>query len=116
MTKVHVAALSAFVLIAAGCAHRDAHRDSGSQSSTRGAGAVVDDAALTARVKTAIATDIGAGTAANVNVTTYRGEVQLSGFVDSAERASKAESTARNVPGVQAVKNDLQVKSSASGR
>jgi hyperosmotically inducible periplasmic protein len=117
MTKLSVAALSALVLIAAGCAHRDAHRDSGQgQSTTRSAGAVVDDAGLTARVKTAIATDIGAGTAANVNVTTYRGEVQLSGFVDSAERASQAESTARNVPGVQNVKNDLQVKSSASGR
>ena len=67
-------------------------------------------------MKTAIATDIGAGTAANVNVTTYRGQVQLSGFVDSQEKSQQAASTARNVPGVQSVKNDLQVKSAASGR
>lgn len=113
MNKVLVTAVSAFALVAAaGCAH---HRDS-SQSTSRSAGAYIDDSALTARVKTALATDVGAGTAANVNVTTYKGEVQLSGFVDSQDKADKAASTARGVPGVQSVKNDIQVKSAASGR
>jgi osmotically-inducible protein OsmY len=112
MSKILVAAVSAFVLIAAaGCAH---HRDSNSTSRT--AGTVVDDAGLTAKVKTAIASDVGAGTAANVNVTTYRGEVQLSGFVDSQEKKDQAASAARKVSGVQTVRNDLQVKSAASGR
>lgn len=111
MSKVLVAALSAFVLVGAGCAHRDSN-----QSSSRSAGTVIDDSGLTARVKTAIATDVGAGTAANVNVTTYKGEVQLSGFVDSSEKKSQAEAAARKVSGVQTVKNDLQVKSAASGR
>lgn len=113
MTKVFVAGLSALVLIAGGCAHRNHDQ---SQGQSRSAGAVVDDSGLTARVKTALATDIGVGTAANVNVTTYRGQVQLSGFVDSADKATQAENTARGVPGVQSVKNDLQVKSAASGR
>src|SRR5258706_14443308 len=108
MIKLLVAALSAFALIAGGCAHRD--------SSARSAGAVVDDAGLTARVKTAIATDVGAGTAANVNVTTYRGQVQLSGFVDTQEKADKAASTARGVPGVESVLNNVQVKSAAAGK
>lgn len=113
MKKVLVTTISAFALVAAaGCAH---NRDS-SQSTNRGVGAVIDDSALTARVKTALATDIGVGTAANVNVTTYKGEVQLSGFVDSQDRATRAENTARGVPGVQSVKNDIQVKSAASGR
>jgi hyperosmotically inducible protein len=115
MTKLFVAALSAFVVIAGGCANRDGGSARG-DTQNRSAGTVVDDAGLTARVKTALATDIGAGTAANVNVTTYRGQVQLSGFVDSADKASQAADTARKVPGVQSVKNDLQVKSAASGR
>lgn len=111
MTKLFVAALSAFVLIAGGCAHRDS-----GQSQSRSAGTVVDDAGLTAKVKTAIATNVGAGTAANVNVTTYRGQVQLSGFVDSPERANQAVAAARGVSGVESVLNNVQVKSAASGR
>jgi osmotically-inducible protein OsmY len=74
---------------------------------------VVDDGALTARVKTAIARDIGVTPAMNVNVTTYRGTVQLSGFVDSPRVAQQAETIARSVDGVQSVENDLKV---ASGR
>ena len=111
MNKLLVAAISAFALMAAGCAHRDS-----GQSQSRSAGTVVDDAGLTAKVKTAIAKDVGAGTAANVNVTTYRGEVQLSGFVDSQAKADQAASAARGVSGVQTVRNDIQVKSAASGR
>ena len=112
MNKLLLAGIAAFALFAAGCAH---DRDRG-DSQSRSAGTVVDDAGLTARVKTAIATDVGAGTAANVNVTTYRGEVQLSGFVDSQEKKAQAETAAQRVSGVQTVKNDLQVKSAASGR
>ena len=115
MTKLFLAALSAFVLIAAGCAHNRDQRSSGDNQS-RTAGTVIDDAGLTARVKTAIASDAGAGTAAAVNVTTYRGEVQLSGFVDSQEKKDQAAAAAQRISGVQSVKNDLQVKSAASGR
>ena len=111
MSKLFVAAISAFALLAAGCAH---NRDS--DNTSRSAGTVVDDAGLTARVKTAIASDAGAGTAAAVNVTTYRGEVQLSGFVDSQEKKDQAAAAAKRVSGVQNVRNDLQVKSAASGR
>jgi hyperosmotically inducible protein len=111
MTKLFIAALSAFAVIAAGCAHR-----SNDQSQSRSAGAVIDDAGLTAKVKTAIARDVGAGTAANVNVNTYRGAVQLSGFVDSQDKSNRAGSAARGVSGVQSVQNDLQVKSAAAGR
>jgi osmotically-inducible protein OsmY len=115
MNKVFVTAVSALALVAGGCAHRNQDQSQG-QSQSRSAGTVIDDSALTARVKTALATDIGAGTAAKVNVTTYRGTVQLSGFDDSPDKVSQAENTARGVPGVQSVKNDLQVKSAAAGR
>jgi osmotically-inducible protein OsmY len=45
-----------------------------------------------------------------INVETFKGEVQLSGFVDSAKSATKATEVARGVKGVVKVKNDLIVK------
>jgi len=72
-----------------------------------------DDAALNARVKTAIATDSGLGNAANINVNTYRGVVQLGGFVDSSENIERAANAARSVPGVRSVENNLRVRPSS---
>jgi hyperosmotically inducible periplasmic protein len=76
----------------------------------RSAGEFTDDAAVTAKVKTAIATDAGARTAAAVNVETYRGVVQLTGFVDSEDQASRAVSAAKKVQGVRSVRNDIRLK------
>ena len=73
-------------------------------------GVFVTDAALTAKVKTAIASDVGVGTAANINVQTYNGEVQLSGFVSSPDEASRAVHAANSVNGVRVVRNDVRVK------
>ena len=77
---------------------------------SRGTGEVVDDASLTARVKTEIAGTQGLGEAASINVDTYRGVVSLAGFVDTQEQAAKAVEVAQKVPGVTSVKNNLQVK------
>jgi hyperosmotically inducible protein len=86
----------------AGCASQ-------SQPETRRtAGGFVDDAALTAKVKTALARDRDVP-AHNVNVTTYRGLVQLSGFVQNEDVARKAAELARGVDGVRDVYNDLRV-------
>ncbi len=93
---------AAAVLGFAGCASEPGQK--------RGAGEFASDAALTAKVKTAIAKDVGAGTAANINVNSYRGEVQLSGFVANDEQAKRAASAARSVDGVQTVRNDVRVK------
>ena len=76
----------------------------------RSAGEFTDDAATTARVKTAIATDAGAKTAAQVDVNTYRGVVQLTGFVDSEDQASRAVAAAKKVDGVRSVRNDIRIK------
>jgi osmotically-inducible protein OsmY len=76
----------------------------------RSAGEFTDDAALTAKVKSQIATDVGARTAAAVNVDSYRGVVQLTGFVDSDEQASKAVTAAKKISGVRSVKNDIRIK------
>lgn len=88
-----------------------------SEPSQRSTGRFVDDAALTAKVKTALARDKEVP-AHNVNVTTYRGVVQLSGFVANEDVARKAGDIARGVDGVQQVYNDVRVipSSSAAGR
>ena len=95
----------------AGCASQSESR--------RTVGTTMDDAALTAKVKTALVRDSEVP-AHNVNVTTYRGLVQLSGFVESEHVARKAAEVARNVDGVRDVYNDVRViapaPSSAAGR
>jgi len=70
------------------------------------------DAALSARVKAAIATDVGARAAGSLNVETYGGVVELSGFADSEEQASRAAQAAKKVQGVRSVRNEIRVKSS----
>jgi hyperosmotically inducible protein len=79
----------------------------------RTTGEFTSDAALTAKVKSAIATDVGARTAAAINVDTYRGVVQLTGFVASPEQAERAAAAAKKVEGVRSVKNDVRIKSSS---
>jgi hyperosmotically inducible periplasmic protein len=79
----------------------------------RTTGEFTSDAALTARVKSAIATDVGARTAAAINIETYRGVVQLTGFADSRDQAARAEEAAKKVQGVRSVKNDVRIKSTS---
>ena len=95
-------------LLSAGCAGPCETTDT-----KRSAGEFTDDAAITAKVKSAIATDVGARTAAAVNVDTYRGTVELSGFVDDKATAQRAEAAAKKVSGVREVKNALRLKSSS---
>lgn len=71
------------------------------------------DAALSAKVKAAIATDVGARAAGSLNVETYGGVVELSGFANSEEQASKAAQAAKKVQGVHSVKNAIRIKSSS---
>jgi osmotically-inducible protein OsmY len=99
------ASLAAVALAGLGaCASSD---DSANRRST---GEFTDDAGLTAKVKSAIATDAGAKTAAALNVETYRGVVQLTGFVDSEDQVTRAVSAAKKVQGVRSVKNDIRLK------
>lgn len=67
------------------------------------------DAALTERVKTALASD-SASTASDIEVATRDGVVQLSGFVDSEDQRTAALMRARSVQGVQEVRNDLSLR------
>jgi hyperosmotically inducible periplasmic protein len=73
------------------------------------AGNQLDDSVITVKVKSALlADDRTRGT--EFAVTTNKGVVQLSGFVDSADEQARATSVARNVEGVQSVVNDTSIK------
>lgn len=80
-----------------------------STAKSEGTGEYVDDTVITAKVKTAI---LGESTlkATEINVETFKGVVQLSGFVNSQSDVNKAVVVAQNVKGVKSVKNDMRVK------
>ena len=80
-------------------------------ATSRSTGQVLDDAAITARVKTEIAQTQGIGDAAAINVDTYRGVVSLAGFVDTDKQRRDAGQAATRAPGVEKVFNNLQLKS-----
>lgn len=73
-------------------------------------GEYVDDGVISGRIKTRLFYD-PLVSAFQVQVETYRRQVQLSGFVDTAEQKVRAEEIARTVPGISGVRNDLIVKS-----
>jgi osmotically-inducible protein OsmY len=89
-----------FVALMAGCA------GSATQEST---GEYIDDSGITTSVKAAIYNDpmLKVG---QISVESHKGVVQLSGFVDSKQAASRAAELARSVKGVKSVKNSLIVK------
>ena len=72
-------------------------------------GQYVDDSVITTKVKAAIFNEPSLKVF-QINVKTYKGVVQLSGFVDSSENARKAGEIALGVTGVKELKNDLTVK------
>ena len=94
--------LACVVLVASfmGCAATRTHESTGGY---------VDDSAITTKVKTSILGDSELKVM-QINVETFKGVVQLSGFVDSQKSATKAVEVARGVTGVVSVKNNLIVK------
>lgn len=72
-------------------------------------GEYVDDSVITTKVKALLADDAFIKSF-QIGVETYKGVVQLSGFVNSRQAADKAAQIARGVSGVQSVRNNLIVK------
>jgi osmotically-inducible protein OsmY len=72
-------------------------------------GEYVDDSVITTKVKSLLAADDFLKSF-QISVETYKGTVQLSGFVNSQQAANKAGEIARSVKGVTSVKNNLIVK------
>jgi osmotically-inducible protein OsmY len=80
-----------------------------STAKQEGTGEYVDDTVITGKVKTAIFAEPTLKSA-EINVETFKGVVQLSGFVSSAAAENTAVAVARNVAGVKSVKNDMRLK------
>jgi osmotically-inducible protein OsmY len=72
-------------------------------------GEYMDDSVITAKVKKAIFKEDSLKSS-EINVETFKGVVQLSGFVSSQADINKAVEVARGVEGVTSVKNDMRVK------
>lgn len=80
-----------------------------STSTKEGTGEYVDDSVITTKVKSAIFNEPTLKSA-EINVETFKGVVQLSGFVNSQSDINKAAEVARSVKGVTSVKNDMRLK------
>jgi osmotically-inducible protein OsmY len=80
-----------------------------STSKQSGPGEYVDDSVITTKIKSQLAADDFLKSF-QISVETYKGIVQLSGFVGSQMAVNKAGEIARGVQGVKSVKNDLIVK------
>lgn len=80
-----------------------------STAKTEGTGQYFDNSVITAKVKAALIED-PLTKALEIKVETFKGEVQLSGFVSSEAAANRAVELARGVAGVKSVKNDMQIK------
>lgn len=101
LNKYLSAALLGISLVTvAGCA---------STSKQEGAGEYVDDTVITTKVKAAIFNEPSLKSS-EINVETFKGVVQLSGFVGSQADINKAVEVTRSVKGVTSVKNNMQVK------
>lgn len=72
-------------------------------------GEYIDDTTITARVKSALVSD-DTVRARDVQVETFRGVVQLSGFVDTADQKQRAAQVAGGIAGVREVQNNISVK------
>lgn len=74
-----------------------------------GTGEYVDDTVITTKVKAAVLKEPSLKSA-EINVETFKGVVQLSGFVSSQADINKAAEIARGISGVKSVKNDMRLK------
>ncbi len=80
-----------------------------STSTHQATGEYIDDSVITTKVKAAVLNEPSLKSA-EVNVETFKGVVQLSGFVSSEADITKATEVANNVAGVKSIKNDMRIK------
>lgn len=88
------------VMLMVGCA---------STSQKSSTGEYIDDSAITTKVKAALFNEPTLK-ASQINVETFKGEVQLSGFVESQAAIDKAVVVTKGVKGVTSVKNDMRLR------
>jgi osmotically-inducible protein OsmY len=89
-----------FIATLAACASTRTHES---------AGEYVDDSVITTKVKALLAEDDFLKSF-KISVETYKGKVQLSGFVNNQDAVNKASTITKSVKGVRTIKNNLIVK------
>ena len=100
--------LAGMLVVTVGCTSTPKKEDT-SMSKKERAGEYIDDSVITTRGKAAVFNESSLKSF-EINVETYKGVVQLSGFVNSEADIAKAVEVARNVKGVTSVKNDMRLK------
>jgi hyperosmotically inducible protein len=100
--------LTAVMAVTVGCASTTKN-DGASTTKHQSTGDYIDDAVITTKVKAAILNEESLKSA-EINVETYKGVVQLSGFVSSTPDIARAVEVTRGVKGVTSVKNDMRLK------
>ncbi len=108
LSAVILSTLSAVAVV--GCSTNEERGDA--QRMGANAGRVVDDSVITGKIKAALIAD-SVTKAHQIEVETYQGKVQLSGFVDNAEARKRAAEIAKETEGVKDVKNSLQLRSAS---
>ena len=99
-TRVSVLFAAVALTTLAGCASSQKHESTGQY---------IDDTAITTSVKAAIFNEPTLKSA-EINVETFKGRVQLSGFVSSRSNIERAVVVAQGVKGVTSVGNDMRLK------
>ena len=97
---IHFLVILTMIAVMAACASTRTHE---------GTGEYIDDSVITTKVKALLANDDFLKSF-QISAETYKGVVQLSGFVNSQQASDKAGEIVRTVKGVKSVKNDLIVK------
>jgi len=100
LKRLLLAALALSFAFVTGCA---------STAKQEGTGEYFDDSVVTSKVKAAILNDPELKVL-QINVETFKGVVQLSGFVDSRAMINRAVEVTRGVSGVKSVKNDMRLR------
>jgi osmotically-inducible protein OsmY len=106
----HSVSLIAAAILAIGAAGCTSTSDrGGAETAAANAGRVVDDSVITGKVKAALVAD-PTTKAHQISVETFKGTVQLNGFVDDMAARKRAAEIAANVAGVRDVKNNLELR------
>lgn len=100
ISKIATTLFAAALMTLVGCAGTEQRQSTGQY---------VDDTVITTSVKTAILKEPSLKIN-EIKVETFKGVVQLSGFVRSDENMATAVTLARNVKGVESVRNDMRLK------
>ena len=107
--KLSLRSVASLAVLAGGLTVAQLNTGCSATATRQSTGEYIDDAAITTKVKAALVKDPTVK-ATEVKVDTFKGVVQLSGFVDNNEQKAQAERIAASTAGVQSVRNNITLK------